>query len=219
VAALLVHPSQSPPGLRYPSKMRSRNNRVLIPAFFLLLALSGTLVEASEPPATPSPESVVKDYVAAMKGGQYSRAAELMHPEALEKFRSMMLPLVEASAGTDEANSLLAFFRGVKDVEALKKLSPAELFAAFFAGIAEASPAMKEALSTASTTTIGSVPEGDVVHVVSRTSVTAEGIVINKMEVVSLKRAGESWRVLLSGEIEGIAQALKKAFSRKHEPE
>lgn len=199
--------------------MRSRENPIHPSAFFLLLALSGTLVQALEPPSPSSPESVVQAYVAAMKAGQYAQTAEFMHPEALEKFRTMMLPLVEASAGTDEEKGLLAFFRGVKDVEALKKLSPAEFFAAFFAGLAESSPGMKEALSSASTTVIGSVPEGDVIHVVSRTSVGVEGIGLSKMEVVSLKRAGEDWRVLLSGNIEGIAQALKKAFSRESESE
>ncbi len=193
--------------------MRSRKNHIHPLPVFLLLALSATLVHALEPPSPSSPESVVQEYVAAMKAGQYPRTAELMHPEALEKFRTMMLPLVEASAGTEAEQGLLVFFRGVKNAEALKKLSPAEFFAAFFAGLAETSPAMKQALASASTTVIGSVPEGDVVHVVSRTSVTAEGIGINKMEVVSLKRVGESWRVLLSGEIEGIAQALKKALS------
>lgn len=183
-------------------------------AFLFLLSISAVFARAAEPRSSASPESVVKSYLEALKSGQYLAVAELMHPEALEKFRGMMLPLAEEAAGTDEAASLLVLFRGVSDVAALKKLSPAEFFAAFFGGITDANPMLKDALASGSMSPIGSVPEGDMLHMVCRTSVSVEEISLTKMEVISLRQSQGSWRVLLSGEMEGIVQALRKAAGK-----
>jgi hypothetical protein len=191
------------------------------PTFFFavlfVLSFAGAYADAAKSPAPSSPESVVQGYLRALKSGQYLAVAEFMHPEALAKFRTMILPLVEESAGGDPTESLLPLFRGVSDIAALKKLSHAEFFAAFFGGLTDANPGIKEALSSGSLTLtpIGSVPEGDIIHVVCRTSAAVEGISVSKMEVVSLRRSTDSWRVLLSGEMEGIVQALRSAQSGK----
>jgi hypothetical protein len=193
--------------------MNQKKPAVLFVLLFLL-SFAVAFAQAAEPRPAASPESVVKSYLEALKSGQYLAVAELMHPEALEKFRGMMLPLVEEAAGTDEAASILVLFRGVSDVAALKKLSPAEFFAAFFGGITDANPMLKDALASGSMNPIGSVPEGDMLHMVCRTSVSVEGISLTKMEVISLRQAQGNWRVLLSGEMEGIVQALRKAAGK-----
>lgn len=190
--------------------MRSLPNSCLTSALLLALALSGAPARAAET-ATATPESVVQSYTAALQAGDYLKSTDLMHPEALEKFRGILLPVVEA-AGT-ESGSLLALFKGVADLPALKKLSPAQFFASFLGGLTAANPAVLQALSSGNMTPLGSVAEGDLLHVVCRTSLDFQGIKINKMNVVSLKRAAGGWRVLLSGEIEGMAEALRKAVA------
>lgn len=190
----------------------NQKNPIFLHAILFVLSLAA-FAQAADSPAPSSPESVAESYLQALKAGQYLPAAELMHPEALEKFRAMVLPVVEESAGGDQTESLLPLFRGASNIAALKKFSPAEFFAAFLGAITDANPGMKEALASGSLTMIGSVPEGDTIHVVCRTAGTVEGITFSKMEVVSLKRSTGSWRVLLSGEMEGIVQALRKARS------
>lgn len=194
--------------------MIPRKGPFLILGLLLALSLSGALLQAAEPPAAESPESVVQRYGAALRASDYHKIAELMHPEALEKFRNLLLPLLETGPGADKDDSLLALFHG-KDAAALKKLSPAEFFAAFMDGVMSSEPATKEALASASMAPIGSVPEGDVLHVVCRTSVALRGASYSKLEVVSLKRAVGNWRVLLSGELEGMAEILRASRSRK----
>lgn len=184
-------------------------NACLSSALLLALALSGAPARAAEPAA--SPESVVQSYTAALQAGDYLKSTDLMHPEALEKFRGMLLPVIE-SAG-EQSVQLLALFQGVADIPALKKLSPAQFFASFLGGLTAANPAVLQALSSGNMTPLGSVAEGDLLHVVCRTSLDFQGIKVNKMNVVSLKRAAGGWRVLLSGEIEGMAEALRKAVA------
>jgi hypothetical protein len=194
----------------------NRRNPLLPCALLFVLSLVGVSARAADSPASSSPEFVVQSYLQAVQSGQYLAVAELMHPEALEKFQAMMLPLVEEAEGADQPEVLL-LFRGVSDVAALKKLSRAELFAAFFGGVTDLNPGVKEVLASGSLsiTPIGSVPEGDILHLLCRTAVSMDGINLNKMEVVSLKRSTGSWRVLLSGEMEGIAQAMRNAISGK----
>ena len=56
-------------------------------------------------------------------------------------------------------------------------------------------------------------PEGnDVVHVVYRGTATVGEVKISKMSVMSLKADGDSWRMLLTGDIEGMAAMMKLQF-------
>jgi hypothetical protein len=195
--------------------MSPRKNELLVFLLLLVFSFSGALAQAAAPPAAESPESVVQRYTAAMKAGDYQKTAELMHPEALEKFRNLLLPLLDVPQGADKEQSALPLFRGAKDVAAVKKLSPTEFFASFMGGLIDSEPLLKDALGSAGMTPIGSVPEGDVLHVVCRTSVAVQGVSLSKLEVVSVKRSAGNWRILLSGELEGMAELLRATMSHK----
>ncbi|HYW06205.1 MAG TPA: hypothetical protein VE913_04560 [Longimicrobium sp.] len=55
----------------------------------------------------------------------------------------------------------------------------------------------------------GTVPEGaDAVHVVYRMSMTAQGVTVTKMEVLSLQRSGTRWMALPTGDLQGMIQAM-----------
>ncbi len=73
---------------------------------------------------------------------------------------------------------------------------------------------MKETLASGSLAPIGSVPEGDLIHVVGRANGKLGGKGFNKLEVVSVKRVGENWRVLLSGQMEAMTQVLGNTQTR-----
>lgn len=183
--------------------MSPRKGLILGCALLLTLSFTESLVQAAEPPAAESPESVVRHYTEAIAAGQYLKATEFMHPEGLQKFRDALLPLLEKPAGDKAA---LRPFE-VSDTAALKKLSPAEFFAGYISGLVSASPVMKATLISSSLTPIGSVPEGDLVHVVCRAKLGLMGADTTKMEVVTLKRSNGSWRVLSNGDLEGLAIA------------
>ena len=55
------------------------------------------------------------------------------------------------------------------------------------------------------------VAEGaDVRHVVTRSKVAAQGIEMTKMDVVSLRRTPQGWRVQLKGDMTGMAELMKR---------
>jgi 2-C-methyl-D-erythritol 4-phosphate cytidylyltransferase len=68
-------------------------------------------------------------------------------------------------------------------------------------------------------TLVGHVLEGnDVAHVVFRMRVAADGVTITKVQAMSLRRLGPTWRVLLSGDFEGLAaqSRLIPSFRSRH---
>ena len=147
----------------------------------------------------------------AAKGMEAVRAADwagftkLMHPEALAAAKKMFEPIVVADT---TAEMRRAFF-GVETVEQFTALSDAQAFEALMANLTKNIPGFAEALTGARFETIGVLPEGsELAHVVYRGDVQAEGIAVSKTAVVTLRRHGGEWRMLLSGNIEGLAARL-----------
>jgi hypothetical protein len=175
----------------------------------LLLAIPAHAGEGSPAPE-PSPETVVQVYMDAMKEGRYKDMAGVMHPDALETFGGMLRPLLEA--GLQEEGEDAEMFRAFKGLtpEARKKLTPAELFGGFLEGLAQVAPGMREAMGSATVKPLGSVTEGDMVHVVCRSSFSMQEIAMSSVQVISLKKSEGAWRVLLTGAMEGMAQAIQE---------
>lgn len=162
--------------------------------------------EAGSAQATDTPESVGQQYMAAMRKGDWAGAAALMHPDGLRRFRGFIEPVALADTSGEVAQQ----FFGVAKSADLAKLSDSELFARFFKFITTASPEVVEAFSGAEMRPIGHVMEGpDVAHLMGRVRMSVQGITIEKVEAISLQRAGTSWRVQISAEIEGLAAAIK----------
>ena len=179
---------------------------------FGLAALAAALVgpaptgTAQERPETP--EEVTRQYSTAMRASDWVGTAELMHPDALAKFRRMFLPLLAADSSGELCQRLFA----ASSAAELAPLPDAELFARFFRTLVSGEPELNGMFAGADLVPIGHVLEGrDVAHVVFRMKVTAaDGVTLTKVQAVSLRRVGRTWRVLLSGDFEGLAAALAR---------
>lgn len=160
--------------------------------------------EAADPyPAPTTPEAAFEGFMAAMRAGDWDAYADRMHPEALAEFQSAFSRLSEV----DDSGEMFRMFFGVEDLAGLAELSPEEFFARFLENISR-TPIMGDLLQSASASIIGSVPEGDVVHVVYRISMGLEGETITKVEVAPFRKHGDAWRALLTGSLHEMMQAL-----------
>lgn len=154
-----------------------------------------------------TPEVVTRQYGAAMRANDWVGTAELMHPDALARFRRMFLPLVDA----DTTGQLCRRLFDASSASELAGLPDAELFARFFRTLVNDAPELSGMFAGADLVPIGHVLEGnDVAHVVFRMKVAADGVTLTKVQAVSLRRLGRTWRVLLSGDFEGLATALAR---------
>lgn len=98
---------------------------------------------------------------------------------------------------------------GVDSIEQARKLDSQRLVRALFGTLEDRMP---DAFRLLRFELIGSVPEGEVVHVLGRLHSDMAELRMHQLEVISVKRHGGEWRSLLSGDIEGIAEAISKRF-------
>jgi hypothetical protein len=185
--------------------------RRIIPALAaLLVCLPETLLAQDEFPPS-SPEGAVMSYIEAMKEGDLVRMGKMMHPEALATFRAMMQPVVDLAEKTEGgASEMLQLFDGVTSVAQLRKLDDAKFFTSFYKGMAALQPDLLDALKGSETEVLGHIMEGDdTAHVIYRLSTT--GSSAKQTEVVSLQKTKTGWGVMLTGEFEGLADALRQS--------
>jgi len=182
------------------------------------------LPTATTTAATPTPissedaaiEQVAAAGMEALIKLDWEGFAEVMHPEALQGFKDMLVSVLEAAGEQDRATQagLVSLFYGAQDVQSVIALEPKEFFAGFMKGVVSQSPEMGEIFAGTDVEIIGTVHEGnDLAHVVFRMGISAEGLDVTSVDVVSLKRSGTDWRMLLTANIEGLAEQLKLAIS------
>ena len=88
----------------------------------------------------------------------------------------------------------------------LRKQSDAEFFSGFMGGLMAMAGGKIE-----DTQVIGSVAEGESTrHVVVRNRVSAMGLSMTKMEVVSALNTPQGWRLQLKGDMKGMAETMAR---------
>jgi hypothetical protein len=185
--------------------------RPLILASSLLLT-SAVPTSATGPKRKPAgPETAAKASFEAAKKLDWKRYAELLHPESLAEFRGMFVPVLKAAAkkGPREQADLLAMFDGAKDVKTVLAWEPKELFVRLMTGLSAKAP-LKETFAGTTANVLGTVAEGaDQAHVVLRITRKMGKVELSKVDVVTLKRSRGEWKVMLPGELRGVAETIK----------
>ena len=187
--------------------------RALVVTLFLLAPASHAQAVAD------TPEAVAGAMYSRMQGGDMRGAAELFDPAALKEFHDMLGPVMGLLAEDGDATPMLGPLFGGASPKQLKSASDGEFFAAMLNGILGRSGVKLESQQI-----LGSVAEGpDLRHVVTRNTASGLGMTMTEMEVVSLRRVDGAWRVLLSGQMKGMAEAIRRgldaAESKKSAPQ
>ncbi len=170
-----------------------------------------------------SPEAVVTIAVNHARKMNWDAYMKLFHPEAVQDFHEMMMPI---ASGMQQllpdpalADSIPPDERPPEEiVEFLNHMDemPSQEFAGgFWNVLATMIPELGQAMSSLESEIIGGVPEGDtLVHVVTRNKTGGMGMEIVQMEVITVKKSPDGWRLMLSGRIKGLAQQLQRSFGR-----
>lgn len=199
--------------MRVPPMWSRLRARALASLLTLALAAAWCL-PSSAAALTPdmTPEAVATEAYARMRAGDWASAAETFDPEALRGFRGMFQPLLDGKGGDGLA---VAFFGGGRTAAEVAKMSDAEFFAGFIRSVAGGMGGM---VSLGEQQVLGAVPEGENrTHLVVRAHAEAMGLRITQMEVVTLNRTPQGWRLAMSGEMEGLAQMMQKMMDAGRE--
>lgn len=185
--------------------------------FALLCVLAIPLHGQTKPAAgEKSPEAVAARALTALKEDRIADFASAMHPEALKQLKSTLLAVVDTAEKSGRVDEALSIFKNVKSADDLRKLGDVAFFTAFLEGMMQMQPRLRETFRGMTLEVIGHVPEGsDVTHVVYRGTISQDDMKVSKMSVMSLKANGNSWGMLLTGDIEGMTAILKRQFEAR----
>jgi uncharacterized protein (TIGR03066 family) len=182
--------------------------------YWLVLMASLSACQGAEP--VPEKDNAAIEKVVAASGqaarkGDWDAFAALIHPDSLQDFKALFVPVLQAAAkkGGDEQADLLTLFDGAKDLKNVLAWEPKEFFVRFMKGYASAP--LKVKWASATIRVLGMIPEGsDQVHMVVRATRTIEKAEISRVDVVTLKRSGREWKMLLPSELRVVAKTIKR---------
>ena len=175
-----------------------------IPALMVAVLAAAPGLAAQE-----TPEQVVQRYFDTFRTGDYAGNVALMHPEALASMKETMSGLASLPGAAEDPQFQVMF--GVSSMEEFNRLTPAALFERILRSQLD-NPEMKQMLSSAQTTVLGHVMEGDTVaHVVYRMRMSVGEMNVDQVQVAPVKRADGQWRVLLAGSFAGMMNAVPSA--------
>ncbi len=153
-----------------------------------------------------TPEEVTSAYFDKLKAGEYQAACEHFAPEAVKGIAG----IVDKLAGSgDEGETLKQFLGESATPESIAKMSPMDKCKRFMETVFK----QIEGVRFSKFEVIGTVAEGDDLrHVVARTTIEMGGSEIEAVDVSSLKKAGDSWGLLLSADLEAMVSQLDSLF-------
>jgi hypothetical protein len=171
-----------------------------LPLLALILAL------ASLPAAAETPEAFARKVADVTTAADWKGFAALFDPEALADLKRLLRGML----AEETTRPMGKAFTGLSTAEEADKLSGEQVFERFMANVSGNIPGFTEALKSADIQVIGHVDEKpDLAYVVTRNTVKVGESKITKMEVISLRKQGDSWRALLSGSLEGVIEQLR----------
>lgn len=163
--------------------------------------------------AAPSPEEVANGHLIAIKEANWAAYTASLHPEALKRFQTMMIPAAEAAmaANSPAGKSILERVFDNADVAKLKAAPPPEFFKIFITNWAEKNRGFTQTMKNATIQMLGHVSEGDrTAHAIYRMTIPAGSAKVTKVEVISLEKDGEIWKCQLTSELENLAGSLMR---------
>jgi hypothetical protein len=189
--------------------------RTVLGVCALSLLTRSVLADPAEPRVEDAAlQKVVAASVESVRKLDWKAYAEQLHPDSLRDFKGLFEPLLRAAAGkkASEQVALVTLFDGGPDLKTALGWPPKEFFVRFMKGTTARGP-LREVYANSSTTVLGTVREGNMAaHVVVRTRQKMGKVTLDRVDVVTLKPSGRSWKIVLPEELRGLGETIKRSL-------
>lgn len=175
--------------------------KLILTALTLMVASSYTLAESKDP------EALAHEYFKVLQNEGMGAVGPFFHPKALEEFKNMLLPIYEAEAESGNRGLINMTFGPSTSIEELRAIQPAAFLNGFMQLLTARTGDTK--ISFDKLEVLGTVKEGDTHHVLARITVGAGELSITEYEVLSYIPYNGGYGLQLSGELKGMAQAMR----------
>ncbi len=138
--------------------------------------------------------------------------ASVIHPDDLENFRAMLMSDIERLAQLRQTDSITLFDKSFS-IEDLRSEPAEKFFVDLMVSIFEISPELKTSFTEMTNDHIGAVVQSDsLIHVVVNTKMQVGTKHVNEMNVSTVRRYEDGWKLSMSNKIEGIALMLQQSL-------
>ena len=175
--------------------------------FSLLLTSACAIFLALNAHAEDTPESVAAEYFAAMQSQGIAASTSFMHPSALAEFKSMVMPVYQAEHESGTRQLLDMTFSPEVEFAQLQAMDPARFLDGFMTVVTAQTGNVP--LNFDKLEILGTVPEAEARHVLTRMTVGVGELAITQFEVLSFLPYEDTWRLQLNMEWRGLAAALR----------
>src|SRR3989339_624811 len=148
------------------------------------------------------PEEIARAYFTALRDRGMPIVVEFMHEGELAKFKDVFIALMEKEAAKGKREFVSGLFGEQATLAEVKALSPKEVKSSFMQNASLMISNM--GFTFEKLEVLGFVPEGDMAHVVARIEVGLWPAAIKRMDVISMKRDGDEWKLMLTKEFDGL---------------
>lgn len=148
------------------------------------------------------PEEVARAYFTALRDRGAPIVVEFMHDGEMAKFKDIFIAIMEKEAAKGKQEFVTGLFGEQAALAEVKALSPKEFMSAFMQKASRMISNM--GFTFEKLEVLGFVPEGEMAHVVARIEVGLWPAAIKRMEVISMKRDGLEWKLMLTKEFDGL---------------
>jgi hypothetical protein len=143
--------------------------------------------------------------------------APLLHPEDLVRFKKLMVPILEAERDAGRRTLLNATFGREAQLTDARIADPDDFFGRFARVVSARQIEAPTRFDTL--VSIGSIPEGEQLHVLVRTLTGVGQAQIQRLAVVTLRRSGGGWKVSMTGGIDDLVASLRGRSQARKRPE
>lgn len=164
-----------------------------------------------------SPEWVAREYLTAVREHGFSAEADFMHPDEIDRFKAMLIPVFAAESESGGRALMNATFGRDARLTDVRLAAPADFLRRFTRVMAVRVP--DQPTSFDRLFVLGSVKEDDQVHVLVRLSSGGQSVAEESLEVVSLLPDDGGWKLMLSPKLEAAVRAMDLwGTNRRAEP-
>ena len=157
--------------------------------------------------ADGDPEAQALAYFTAVQEEGLPAAARFMHPDALAEFKALMMPLYRAENTAGGRELLNMTFSSETSYAQLQAMDPQRFMNEFMDMLAEQSGRMPIQLDNVEV--VGTVSEGEMRHVLTRTTIGSGELAITQYEVMNFLPYGDTWLLQLDGDLRMLAATLR----------
>ncbi|NOY88175.1 MAG: hypothetical protein GXO93_02140 [FCB group bacterium] len=160
------------------------------------------------------PSAIADEGSKAMENLEWDKYASLLHPGELQRFKDILMPGIQKIIARDTSDMINVLGKSFSAKE-IQSEPPHQFFVDMMSLVFGISPELGNTFKGMVNKDVGAIADGDsLVYVVMKTKMKIGPRDVKEMNVITLSKYNNEWKLNLSSKIEGIAMMVQQSLMR-----